>query len=305
MRAPCPCPRGLHGIWAYIRRGLAILYGSDPKGVCLFYNALTSWMLGYPDQARQRCHEALDEAQLTSHTHSLAAAQNWAAILHHIRGERGIVQDTAQAAISLSEEQGFPHWLTMGMMLQGWASAMQQTAGDGLEQLTTGLAAWRAGGSELLRPYFLSLLAEVQLDRGQTQEGLQTLDEALQAVEEQSERFYEAELYRLKGESLLAQKVQGSKFKVQRRKRLRTEDSELRTDFSEAEDCFQRAISIARAQAAKSWELRATLSLARLWEGRGKATDARQMLSEVYNWFTEGFETVDLRKARAMLDQLA
>ena len=290
-------------------RGLAFQYGSDPKVVCLFYNALTVWLLGYPDQALKRCREALDEAQLVSHPHSLAAAQNWAAMLHHMRGEPTAVQAMAQAAISLSEEQGFPHWLTMGTMLQGWASAMQHTdgaAGDGLEQLTNGLAAWRAAGSELLRPYFLSLLAEVQLDRGQTEEGLRSLDEALQTVEEHDERFYEAELYRLKGEGLLGQEVQGSRFKVQgQRKRLRSPESGLRTDSSESEDCFQRAIDIARRQGAKSWELRATLSLARLWQTQDRGAEARQLVSEVYGWFSEGFGSPDLQQAQRLLKQSA
>ena len=286
-------------------RGLAILYGSDPKVVCLFYNALTLWLLGYPDQALQHCHQALSTAQAVSHTHSLAAAQNWAAMLYQMRGERTAAQDMAQAAIRLSEKQGFPQWLTMGTMFQGWASAMQH--GDGLEQLTAGLAAWRAAGSELLRPYFLSLLAEVQLASGQPQDGLLSLDEALQAAEEHDERFYEAELYRLKGEGILNDE---RRMQNDERQRQTTETSSVHRSsfiihrFEEAEAYFQRAIDIARQQAAKAWELRATLSLARVWEAQGKATEARRLLSEVYSWFTEGFDTPDLQAAKRMLDRL-
>jgi predicted ATPase len=230
-------------------------------------------------------------------------------MLHQIQGDVPAVHQAAEAAIALSQEQGFPHWLSMGRMLQGWATALQTPDADGLEQLKSGLAAWRATGSELLRSYFLSLLASAQQKTGQVEEGLRTLNEALESVEEHGERFYEAELYRLKGEGLLMQqiksqrsKVKGQKFKKLRTDlELRTQDSGLRTDS--AEECFQRAIDIARRQGAKSLELRAAMSLGGLWQGQGREAEARQLVAEVYEWFSEGFATPDLQQAKALLEQ--
>ncbi len=278
-------------------RSLAFRYGSDPKVVCLFYNALTLWLLGYPDQALRQCRQALNAAH--GLPHSLAAAHNWLAMLHQMRGDLSASQDTAAAAVAMSRKHGFPHWLAMGRMLQGWATAMQTLtgsrkrvhrwmlkdhtfpAGDGATQLEDGLAAWQATGSALLRPYFLSLVAEVQHKSGQLDAALHSLDQALQAVEEHGERFYEAELYRRRGECLLAR-----------------EDRQTST----AEACFQRASETARRQQAKSLELRAAMSLGRLWQTQNKTAEARQLLAEVSGWFAPELETTDLQQARMLLE---
>jgi predicted ATPase len=143
-------------------------------------------------------------------------------------------------------------------------------------------------GTELGRTYFLALLAEAYGRRGEAGEALHVLDEALAAVDKHGERFWEAELYRLKGQLTLQSKVQGPRSKVE----------------EEAEVCFWKAIEIARKQQAKSWELRATVSLARLWQQQGKKKEARQMLAEIYGWFTEGFDTKDLQEAKALLEDL-
>ena len=153
----------------------------------------------------------------------------------------------------------------------------------GLSQLREGRAAYRATGAELLRSVFLGLLAESYAQGGQFEAGLATVVEALGVVESTGEQEYEAELYRLKGEPTLQQSQ----------------------DIAEAEQCFHKALEIARHQQAKSWELRAATSLARLWQGQGKTTEARELLAPVYNWFTEGFETADLKDAKALLDQLS
>ncbi len=147
-----------------------------------------------------------------------------------------------------------------------------------------GLAARQATGAELIRPYFLVLLAEMYGGIGQAEEGLNTLGEALAAVHKAGERHWEAELYRLRGELLLKSKVQS---------------------VSEAETCFRHAIDIAQNQSAKSLELRAVTSLSRLWQQQGKKDEARQMLAKVYGWFTEGFDTVDLKEAKALLEELS
>ncbi|MCE2487143.1 MAG: hypothetical protein J4F42_16630 [Desulfurellaceae bacterium] len=264
-------------------RSLAFRYGSDPKVVCLFYNALTVWALGYPDQALRQCQQALDAAH--GLPHSLAAAHNWLAMLHQMRGDLSASHATAAAAVAMSQKHGFPHWLAMGRMLQGWATAMQTPAGDGLAQLEDGLAAWQATGSELLRPYFLSLVAEVQDKTGRVDAALHSLDQALQAVEEHGERFYEAELHRRRGECLLA----------------REDHTGTPRQTSAAEVCFQRATETARRQRAKSLELRAAMSLGRLWQTQNKTAEARQLLAEVSGWFAPGLDTADLQQARMLL----
>ena len=151
-----------------------------------------------------------------------------------------------------------------------------------------GLTAYRATGGEAHLPKFLSLLAEVYGKVGQAEEGLTVLAEALAMVNKNGERFYEAELYRLKGQLTLQSKVQGPKSKVQ----------------EEAEECFHRAIDIARRQSAKSLELRAVMSLSRLWQQQGRQKDDHQMLVQIYGWFTEGFDTKDLQEAKALLEEL-
>jgi len=146
-----------------------------------------------------------------------------------------------------------------------------------------GLAAWRATGAETLRPYFLALLAEASTKVGQCEAGLTLLAEALAVINDTGECRWEAELYRLKGELLLA--------------RATGQDTE-------AETCFRQALEIARRQQAKSLELRAAMSLARLWQGQGKHAEARELLAPIYNWFTEGFDTADLREAKGLLEAL-
>ena len=162
-----------------------------------------------------------------------------------------------------------------------------------VEQIRQGLADYRATGAELFRPYYLALLAEAYGKGGQAAEGLTVLAEALATVEKTGERFHEAELYRLKGELLLAQEG------------YRLQAVGYREKIEEAEECFWKAIEIARRQQAKSLELRAVTSLARLWQQQGKKHEARQLLAEIYDWFTEGFDTKDLQETKTLLEELA
>ncbi|MFQ5796557.1 MAG: BTAD domain-containing putative transcriptional regulator [Candidatus Bipolaricaulia bacterium] len=260
------------------------LYGSgDPEVVCLTYDGHSLWSLGYPDQALNRSHEAIALAEELTHLYSLGWALSHAALLHQFRREAQAVQQRAEAAIALSTEHGFSFPLAIGTILRGWALAEQGQGDEGIAQLQQGLTTWRAIGSELGRPYALSLLAEAYGEVEQSEEGLTVLAEALDLVNKTGEQFYKAELYRLKGEFLLMQ-------------------GEVE---AEAEACFRRAIDIARRQRAKSWELRAVMSLSRLWQQQGKEEEARQMLAEIYNWFTKGFDTADLREAKALLEELS
>jgi len=174
--------------------------------------------------------------------------------------------------------------LAWATSLRGWTMAEQGHNEEGIAQIQEGLAASRATGAELWRPYHLCLLAEACTETGRLDDGLNAFTEALAAADEREDRHYEAEIHRLKGELLLKQN---------------------NSNASEAQSCFERAIEIARKQSAKSWELRATTSLARLLSQQGYREQARTMLADIYNWFTEGFDTADLRDAKALLDELA
>jgi predicted ATPase len=185
---------------------------------------------------------------------------------------------------TISTNQGFPYWSAVGTALGGWALFEQEQSEEGIRQIQQGLAAFRDTGAEVWRPYWLALLAEAYWHAGRTEEGLVLLAEALAFVHKNGERFWEAEVYRLKGDLLLA----------------------LAPDnHPEVETCFHQAIDITRHQQAKSLELRAATSLARLWWNQGKRAEARDLLAGVYSWFTEGFDTADLQEAKALLDELA
>jgi predicted ATPase len=279
-------------------------YGTvqDPKVTCLSYAALGLWFLGYPDQALQRIHQALTLAQELSHPFSLAYALLWAAMLHQLRREVQAVQERAEAVIVLSTEQGFPYLLATGTISRGWTLAKKGQGEEGLLQIRQGLAARRATGSEVQRTHYLALLAEAYGNVGQGEEGFTALTEALATVDKTGERVYEAELYRLKGTLTLKQfRLRGSEFGVPN---AQSPKSGTPAE-AEAEACFLKAIEIARQQSAKSLELRAVMSLARLWQHQGKKDEARQMLAEVYGWFTEGFDTKDLQEAKTLLEELS
>jgi predicted ATPase len=273
---------------------------ADPRIECLTYAAWTLWPLGYPEQALKRSQEVLVLAEGLSHPWSLAYALGIAAWFYPLRREGQLARERAEAVMTLSTEQGFPYWLAFGTIVRGWALAEQGQVEEGIAQMQQGLAAFRATGAEIARPYWLALLAEVYGKGGQVEEGLTVLTQALAAVEKNEERQYEAELYRLKGELTLQQfQASGSKFQAD------NPHSAIRNPQSEAEACFYKAIEIARRQQAKSLELRAVMSLSRLWQQQGKKKEAHQMLAEIYNWFTEGWDTKDLQEAKALLQELA
>jgi predicted ATPase len=215
---------------------------------------------------------------------SLGYALNCAAMFHQLRHEVRWTQERAEAAIRLAMAQGFPLWMAFGAMLRGWAQAHQGHVREGIAEFTQGLTAWRATGAELGRPWFCSLIAETHGALGEPETGLTALAEALTLAETTGERWYEAEIYRLKGALLLQQNSDNQ---------------------AEAERCFHHALEIARTQQAKSLELRVATSMARLWQQQCKRQEAHDLLAPVYNWFTEGFDTADLKDAKALLDELA
>jgi predicted ATPase len=213
------------------------------------------------------------------------------------------VQERTEAALSLSVERDFPFYLAWGAVIQGWAIAEQEQVEEGIGQMHQGLTGMRATGAELWRSYHLVLLAEIYIEAWRLEEVFSVLTEALGIVQATKIRLVEAELYRLKGELTLQQANQ--KAKVKRQKSKKTDPRSLTPDpQDEAEACFLKAIEVSRKQQAKSLELRATMSLARLWQQQDKRDEARQILAEVYGWFTEGFDTKDLQEAKALLDSL-
>jgi class 3 adenylate cyclase/predicted ATPase len=285
-------------------RSHAFLYGQDPGMFCLSYAAWTLWFLGYPDQALKKSHEALVLARELSHPHSLAVVLNHVAWLHHHRREEHEGKEQAEAAIALSTEHGFAQRVAVGTMLRGWALVEQGQGKEGIAQIRQGLTAYRATGAELMRPYFLALLTEAYGKIGQAEEGLSMLAEALALAHKNWERWYEAELYRLKG--TLTLEARGWRLDTSSSS---PQASSLKPPVSgealqEAEGYFLKAIEIAQKQQAKSLELRATTSLARLWQQQGKHHEAHSLLLEIYNWFTEGFDTKDLQEAKALLKEL-
>jgi predicted ATPase len=280
------------------RRALAFRYGVDPGVLRLLYTAIDLWSLGYAEAALQRLQAMLTLAQELAHPFSLVVAQGGAAWTQRCRRDIPDTQARAEAALTLATEQGFPYWMAGGAILRGWALAAQGQAEEGISQMQQGLAAYRATGAELFRPFWLALLAEGYGEAGQADQGLPLVAEALEVMDQQGERFWEAELYRLKGELLLRADVQRPTSNVRGMVR------DMSPAPTEAENCFQQALDVARRQSAKSLELRAAMSLSRLWQQQGKQVEARQLLAPLYGWFTEGFDTADLQEARALLEAL-
>jgi predicted ATPase len=278
-----------------------ILYGQAPLMLGFGYLAWTLWSLGYPAQALEKTHVMFAAPQELFRPASLAAALGSTLRLHLYRRERYAAQERAEALIALCTEHEFPNWMSWGIFARGWILAEQGQVEEGILHMRQVIADDTVSGG-LWTQSFLALLAEVYGKAAQVEEGLNTLAEASATVDKTGERYYEAELYRLKGELTLQKfKVQGSEFQVTSPQ----SPTPSHQAEAEAEACFLKAIDIARRQQAKSLELRAVMSLSRLWQQQGKKDAARQMLADIYNWFTEGFDTADLKDASVLLEQLS
>jgi class 3 adenylate cyclase/predicted ATPase len=266
-----------HSFEAFLREN------NDPGVIALAFATWVLWLRGYPEQALQQSHAMLALGYKVSHLPSFAHALVHAATLHQFRRELQAMQERVEAYLTLAAEQGFAQWVAVGTLNQGWLLAAQGQSEEGITQMHQGITAYRATGAELDVPHSLALLAETYGRVGQPEKGLTILIEALAVVDKNDERWYEAELHRLQGELLLP----------------------LSPDnHTEAASCFQKALKVARSQQAKSLELRAATSLAKLWQSQGKRQDAYNLLAPVYGWFTEGFDTADLKDAKALLDEL-
>jgi predicted ATPase len=254
---------------------------------CLSFTALTLWHLGYPDQALKKINEAGMLALQLAHPYTLGYAWVHAGTIQQMRGQVQATRELMEAAIAICTKHGFPFFLGTAIILRGWALAYQGQEEEGIAQILQGLDTYRTTGSGINFPHLLLHLAEAYELAGRNVEGLRTVNEALAVAERTGELRYEAELHRLKGVLALRSNASGSRIQ------------------SEAEEQFRKAIEVARRQSSRSWELRATTSLARLLAKQHKRDDARTMLAEIYGWFTEGFGTLDLKDAKALLDQLA
>jgi predicted ATPase len=243
--------------------------------------AFVHWYLGYPDQMLANVKASIALAEQLGHPFSLAAALGFAGFAHQFRGEAPATKRRATEVIALCRAQNFPLWIPLATCLLGWLSAEEGETAAGIDQLQQGLEAPRTTETELLHPRCLALLAEAYGRAGQAELALQKVAEALTAVETSGERSHEAELHRLQGELLL----QGD-------------------DEAAAEVCYRQAIQVAQQQSAKAWELRATMSLCRLWQSQNKSVEAQQYLAAIIGWFSEGFDTADLIAARALLTKL-
>jgi class 3 adenylate cyclase/predicted ATPase len=258
-------------------------YGVAPEVQRMASLAQLLLCLGYPDQALQRSREAIDLARQLRHPHSLACSMYFAIRVHLLRGETRDADALAEAALALSTKHGFTLWTALIVFMQGWSLCRQGQITDGIARMRTGHEDAMATGHQAARPMFCSLFAETYGQIGRLHEGWQMLWEALDAAEKSGQRYYEAETYRFKGQLQLL---------------------DPSPDVEQAEASFRRALAIARRQQAKSWQLRAATSLARLWRDQGRRAEARDLLAPVYGWFTEGFDTQDLKDAKALLEAL-
>jgi predicted ATPase len=255
--------------------------GDDPHVVSLAFLGIVFFCLGYPDQALARSKAAIAAARTLAHPTSLAVSLNAAARLFSLVGDNAALEQRVGELISVATEQGFPHWRGVGTIYRGWLQANDGNVTRGLCLLRSGSAVHRSTGAESLRPYHIALLARAYDIAGQIEEAVTQLDDALQIVEKTGERWFAAELNRHKGQVLLRQ-----------------------GHAEAAEELYSKALSIAQEQEAKLWELRAAISLARLRRDQGRCAEAHDLLAPVYGWFTEGFDTPDLKEAKALLEGL-
>ena len=276
-----------------LQRRQTSLYIRDPGMVCYAFAALALWCLGYPEQAWQHAREALRLAQEQADPFNLASVLYWTATLAHCCRDVQEVSRRTQELIVLATAHGFSHRVANGKVLSGWALSMQGQRAETLTQIHQGMTFYRATWADQFPLHQLAILAEAYGNAGQAVDGLRFVVEALATENKRGERYYQAELYRLKGELLFVQESTGQQALGHG------------PACAEIEACFCQALAVACHQQAKSLELRAAMSLARLWQRQGKRAEARQVLAPLYSWFTEGLDTADLQEARALLQELA
>jgi predicted ATPase len=255
--------------------------GDDPHVDSQAFLGIVLFCLGLPDQALARSNAAVAEARRLAHPPTLAVSLSTDSRLLSLVGDNVALGERADQLVALATEQGFPFRRAMGTIFRGWVKVKNDDVAEGISLVRDGSTAYRATGAEVWVPHYIALLAGACGIAGQVEEGVILLDDALQIVERTGERWFAAELYRHKGELLLRQ-----------------------GNSEAAEELYRKALSIAVEQEAKLWELRAAMSLARLRRGQGCHAEARDLLAPVYGWFTEGFDTPDLKEAKSLLETL-
>ena len=270
----------------------AALYGIDLGIAGYHYLELTVWTLGYPELALKLQEDRRGIVGNLRHGHSIAWSFFGSSMLYYLLREPLLAQENAETAVTLSQEQGFHMTIVVGTTSRGWALAQQGHVDEGIAELQQAIRTWRNMGGELGLTWMIASLTDAYLRAGRSDDGLTAVAEALAICQRNDERWCEAELYRLKGELLLNGTGQ-------------TRLKNTMKSVAEAEECFHKAMDIAHKQQAKSWELRAAMSLARLWQRQDKSTEAQELLSEVYHWFTEGFDTKDLQEAKTLLGEIS
>jgi predicted ATPase/class 3 adenylate cyclase len=263
-------------------RSLAARFGQDIRVTVLSYQALALWLLGHPEAALAGVDQALKEAREIGQAATLMVALERASFAHTFCGKYATANALADELVVLADEKAALGWKGEGVSHQGSVLALTGKAPEAVQMLTSGITAWRSTGARLYVPLYLSYLARAYAELGQFDDAWRSIDEAMRAVETTKEKWCEAEVYRMAGEIALK-----------------------KPDAVKAEGYFERALAVARQQQAKSWELRAAMSMARLWSDQGKWDEARDLLAPVYGWFTEGFDTLDLKEAKALLEDLA
>lgn len=264
----------------------ALRYGLDPGVACLGFLAWCLWHLGYPDQAVEKQHEALALARDLSHPFSLAFALCTAAVCFDWCGDLAAVRAYGDEAIALATEQGFPFWIAIGMATSGFARVCLDQATEGMIQLRQGFDLYRTTGAKAAQLWFLNILTRAALQMNNLDEAHSMSNAAMTFMETTEERFFEVETYWLQGKLHLVQA---------------TSAHQLQTLAPDIEACLVRAQDTARRQHMKSWELRIAISLRELWQSQGRSDDAQRLLAEVYETFTEGWDTADLQQAKTLL----
>jgi predicted ATPase/class 3 adenylate cyclase len=265
-------------------RPLATRFGQDVGVAILSYRSRHLWLLGYPEAARRDTEYALKDAREIGQAATLMYALSHVPVTYILCGNNVAANARADEVVALADEKGALLWKAAGMMNQGCVLALTGKASEAVQMMTSGITAFRSTGATLWMPWYLSYLARAYAALDHFDDAWRCIGEAITAVETTKEKWCEAEVHRTAGEIALLSRE---------------------PDAAKAEAYFERALAVARQQQAKSWELRAAVSMARLWGDQGKRDAARELLAPVYGWFTEGFDTLDLKEAKTLLDELA
>ena len=265
-------------------RQLATRFGEDHRVAIFSHRSWALWMLGYPEAALADADHALKDAREIGQAATLMNALSMPSFTHVLCGNYAAAKARSDEVIALANEKGALFWKASGMIVQACVLALTGETSDAVQKLNSGIATFRSTGATAFTPWYLSILARAYAELGQFDDAWRCIGEAITAVKTTKETMHEADVHRIAGEIALLSPE---------------------PDAAKAEAYFERALVVARQQQAKSWELRAAMSMARLWRDQGKRDEARTLLAPVYGWFTEGFDTLDLKEAKALLDELA